>query len=278
MNTNPNQLLQLIPCDDVQATPIDHLYLHHGIRSLGAVDKPFVYSNFIISLDGRVSVADKTTRIQKVPEANTNINDITLFMQLLAQSDVVVTTGRHLRAVERHHENNMLSLHIEQDAGLIQWRLRQGLSAQPDLMVFSETLRLPDTRNLPFEQSPISVITWSKPDKRLEEDLIRKGYTVLVGPAAEFNRRDFLSFLQELKYKAVYSVAGPSIFSQLIRYNIVQRLYLTITQIMLGGDQVNTITSGLMFEQPKRFSLKELYFDNRSPDNAGQFFCVFDCT
>lgn len=277
MQTNPNRLLQLIPCDNAQATAIENLYLNHGIHSLGTAEKPFIYSNFIISLDGRVSVPDKSTRIQKVPEANTNVNDITLFKQLLAQSDVAITTGRHLRAVERHHENNMLSLHTENDASLIEWRSSQGLKAQPDLLVFSESLRLPDTRKLPFDQSSISVVTWSKPDKKLENDLTSKGYTVHAGQASEFIRGEFLAILKELKYKAVYSVAGPSIFSQLIRYDIVQRLYLTITQIMLGGDQVNTITSGLLFEHPKRFSLNELYFDNRSPNNAGQFFCVFDC-
>jgi riboflavin biosynthesis pyrimidine reductase len=276
MQPNPNQLLQLIPCDNARNIAIDTLYLQHDIRSIGSEENLFLYSNFIVSLDGRVSVPDKITRVQKVPEANTNVNDIHLFMQLLAQSDVVLTTGRHLRAMERNHENNILSLDPESDTALIQWRINRGLRPQPDLLVFSETLRLPDVSKLPFKQSSISVITWNKPDDHQRENLASKGYRLLICAEPEFNRREFISFLKERQYSIAYAVAGPSIFSQLIRYHIVDRLYLTITQIMLGGDQVNTITSGLLFEQPKRFSLRELYFDHRSPNNAGQFFCVFD--
>ncbi len=277
MQTDPGHLLQLIPCGNAHSVAFDSLYLRHDIRRFGSVNGPFIYSNFILSLDGRISVPDRITRIQKVPEANANFNDITLFKQLLAQSDAVITTGRHLRAVARNQENTILSLDPISDSKLIQWRLSRGLKAQPDFIVFSKSLRLPDPRALPFAQSSISVMTWSKISEPLRRELMAKGYRLLAGTETEFSRGDLMAYLREFRYSAVYSVAGPAIFSELIRCDLLDRLYLTITQIMLGGDQVNTITSGVLFEKPRRFSLQELYFDPRSPQNAGQFFCVFDC-
>ena len=45
---------------------LEGLYLAHDLRRLAA-DRPFVYANFVASLDGRIAIADRAKGGLKVP-------------------------------------------------------------------------------------------------------------------------------------------------------------------------------------------------------------------
>jgi hypothetical protein len=51
---------------------------------------------------------------------------------------------------------------------------------------------------------------------------------------------------------------------------------LTRTQVILGGEQYDTITSGPAFNPPRGFKLHELYFDPHAQAKASQFFISFN--
>ena len=52
--SNPS-IQQLYPTAD-SALPLKGLYLRHDLRAEAAkLDRPFVFSNFIVSLDGRIA-------------------------------------------------------------------------------------------------------------------------------------------------------------------------------------------------------------------------------
>ncbi len=59
--TGPGQsLLALYP--EPERTALEGLYLSHDLRRCRRGGDPFVYSNFIASLDGRIAVADPAGR------------------------------------------------------------------------------------------------------------------------------------------------------------------------------------------------------------------------
>lgn len=54
---------------------LEGLYLDHDLYGKGRPGKPFVYSNFITSLDGRIAIASQASATHVVPTATTNPRD-----------------------------------------------------------------------------------------------------------------------------------------------------------------------------------------------------------
>ena len=117
---------------------------------------PFVYTNFITSLDGRIAL-DDTDGQHRVPSAIANPRDWRLFQELAAHADVIVTSGRYLRDLNLGQAQDHLPV-SEADAfeDLRRWRLERGLSAQPDIAILSYGLSfvLPDSAAPPGAQDP----------------------------------------------------------------------------------------------------------------------------
>lgn len=72
------------------------------------------------------------------------------------------------------------------------------------------------------------------------------------------------------------AAAGPRVHSALLRAGRLDRLYLTLAQLMLGGEDFDTPTTGDYFSPVPGFSLAELYVDTVEPDGVGQLFAVLD--
>ena len=44
--------------------------------------------------------------------------------------------------------------------------------------------------------------------------------------------------LAALGYRSIYAIAGPEVFHTLLEANVINRLYLTIAQQLLGGERL----------------------------------------
>jgi len=84
------------------ALPLQGVYLAHGLRKLASAQRPFIYSNFIASLDGRIAVPDPDTQRLRPPPAIANPHDWRLFLELATQADAVITSGRRLRELSEN--------------------------------------------------------------------------------------------------------------------------------------------------------------------------------
>jgi len=159
---------------------------------------------------------------------------------------------------------------------LMRWRDQRGLSPLPRVVVISGSLRLPWREQLAEEFGEITVLAWGTVDERRRQQLQEQGCRVLVcgvGPDVEGG-----SLVEALgkECRTIYSVAGPRVLSALIRSGHLDRLYLTLAQLVLGGDDFDTLSSGPYFDPPAAFSLAELYLDTTEPDGNGQLIAVFD--
>ncbi len=258
--------------------PLQGLYLDHRLHTRGSIGRPFIFSNFISSLDGRISIAadDRDTHI--VPRAIANPRDWRLYQELAGQADLLITSGRFLRqGIIGEAQDNLPVGHEEEYADIRDWRIEQGLSAQPDIAVLSASLDIPLEALAPYKQRKIIIITGEQADPQriaaLRDNNIE---VILAGPGKQVDGRAMISALAKHNYQSIYSVAGPAVFHTLLATGAVDRLYITIAYQLLGGHVFDPLTRGPLLNPARGMQLVQLHHDPHSPEGAGQMFCVFE--
>ncbi len=264
-------VLRLYPIPAVEM-PLRGLYLAEDLRRPGA-ERPFVYTNFITSLDGRIAQTDPVTRRKGVPRPIANRRDWRLFLELAAQSDVLLTTGRHLRAVADDRLVDLVTLSED----LMRWRQQQDLPARPQIAVVSESLTLP-VEALPLElRRRLLVLTSENAKPEAIRRLERADVPVQcagTGPGLLGNQ--VVETLAQRGLRTVYSIAGPRIHRTLLGSGVLDRLYLTLAHRVLGGEDSDSLVRGAPLEPPPGFALRSLYLDAESLDGAGQLFTGYE--
>jgi len=267
------ELLRLYPTAD-KPRPLAGTYLAHDLPGRSP-DAGFLYTNFITTLDGRISEVDTHSRRRQVPRAVANERDWRLFLELAAQADALLTTGRHLRALAAGRHTGAIRLDSHPD--LVQWRQDRGLPRYPALVAVSESLDIPVTAVQRHYQGPLfaAVSEAAPPSKvgRLEDqgmEVIRAGQ----GPALSGGALRMA--LERRGWQRIYSIAGPRVAHSLLQEHALDRLYLTVATLALGGRDFDTLALGNQLVPPARFSLTELYLDTFAPGAASQLFAVLD--
>ncbi|MGA7800847.1 MAG: pyrimidine reductase, partial [Gammaproteobacteria bacterium] len=173
-----DDLLRLFPIP-TQAVSLQGCYLAHGLHRCGQAGRPFVYTNFITSLDGRIAIAAPGRNTHQVPPAIANPRDWRLYQELGAQADVLITTARYLRQLAIGEAQDMLPVGLSPDfEDLRRWRLTQGLPPQPDVAVLSASLDFPAETLTGLGHRRIYVITGESADPERIRGLRDQGIDV----------------------------------------------------------------------------------------------------
>jgi len=258
--------------------PLEGLYLDHDLYSKGRPGKPFVYSNFITSLDGRIAIASEASATHVVPAATANPRDWRLYQELAGQADLLVTSGRYFRQSLLGEAQDELPLgHQQAFDDIREWRSSRGLAPQPDIAIMSSSLNIPLATLEPYRARGIHVVTGENADPGRVAALQDSGIVVLrAGNGVKVNGRQMLHALARLGYRSIYAIAGPAVFHTLLESRIIDRLYLTITQQILGGDSYDTLSRGELLEPVQGMHLVGLCHDPHAPVHAGQLLCIFE--
>jgi riboflavin biosynthesis pyrimidine reductase len=273
MNSAP--VLRLYP-PPAEHLPLEGLYLAQEIRGQPAPpERPFIYTNFITSLDGRISLSDPATGLHAVPAAIANPRDALLYTELAAHADVLLTTARHLRALAAGRYHEIIELHA--DARLAQWRRTHGLAPQPALAAVTAGLVIPLEALRARYAGPLLAITGPEAPRARVAALRAAGVDVeqITAPGT-LDGAAVAHALAARGHRTVYSIAGPRITRALLAAGVLDRLYLTIVQAALAGMDFDALTLGDALSPPARFLLHELYFDAAPPSHTGQLFASFD--
>jgi riboflavin biosynthesis pyrimidine reductase len=261
-----------------EATALAGLYLAQDLRAEAIGRKrPFVYANFVTSLDGRIAIPDKKQGGLKVPGSVANDRDWRLFQELAVQADVIITTGRYLRDYAAGKAQEILRVQDDPAfADLAEWRRTQGLSPQPDLAVVSHSLDFPVPYALRRQERRVVVVTDRRADParvaRIESQLSE----VVVAGEQSVQGSQFVDALAERGYGTIYSAAGPRILHMLLADGVLDRLYLTTVPRLLGGDPFASIVDGPLLEPATDMTLRTLYHDTAGVDGLGQLFACYE--
>jgi len=268
-----HNLLRLYP-QSGEKCAIKGLYLAHQVHKLGTAESPFVYANFLSSLDGRIALEDVSQSTTYIPKHLTTASDFRLFMELHAQADCLITHGGYLRALTEGRLGNILQI---RDKDLVAWRRNNDLRAQPAVIIASASLNFPMHNSLHEHGQTVYIATGRNADPnrlRYWQDL---GYPILItGEDQMVHGAPLIHELRGLGYKCIYLIAGPQMLDTVIREKQLSRLYLTITHQLIGGTDFRTLLTGSMLGAKGNLILKSLYYDSYSPPGSGQFFMQFD--
>jgi len=258
--------------------PLQGLYLQHQLHLKGRPDAPYVYSNFITTLDGRIALGDNHGTTHTVPGATVNPRDWRLYQELAGQADLLITSGRYFRQSLIGEAQDQLPIATQAAHGDIhEWRMTQGLAEQPDIAILSGSLDIPVAALEPYRNRRILIITGETSDPARADALQEAGFEVVrAGAGTLVDGGRMISHLAALGYRSLYAIAGPAVFYTLLEAKVLDRLYLTIAQQLLGGEVFDTLTRGPLLTPPQGMTLVSLYHDPHAPAHAGQLLAVFE--
>ena len=72
--------------------------------------------------------------------------------------------------------------------------------------------------------------------------------------------------LSEPGYRTIYSAGDPKILHLLIKGGVLNRLYLTHANRMLGGQPFSSILEGSLFDPPFNLKIDQIYLDPNGLD------------
>lgn len=269
-------VLRLYPPPSV-ATSLYGLYLGHELQNTPKTNQTFVYADYIVSLDGRISLVDPKSGRHQVPQAIINKRDWRLHMELSVQADAFVTTTRHLRAVAAGRHGSLLSLPNSEHSDLALWREQRGLPRQPAYAAISKSLEFPAHKLLQRNPGPILIFTSSQARPERVRELEKLGIEVIKMDSGKYpNGAILVESLVQRGYAKLCAIGGPLVFHALLHADVLDRLYLTFASTMLGGQSFHTLIQGDVFDPPRGFNLHSLYWDEHAPHGAQQMFASFD--
>jgi riboflavin biosynthesis pyrimidine reductase len=276
MNDN-DPVLQLYPGPSIER-PLAGLYLAHDLRSQEAErGHPFVYSNFITSLDGRIAVPHPTRPGLTVPKSTDNERDWRLFQELATQADLIISSGRYLRDWAEGRAQEILQIDDPRFADLRAWRSERGLPPQPDIAIVSASMRFPIPDVLTAGGRKVVVFTTSQPDPaRVAEVEALAGQVIVAGDEHSVKGEQMVRRMGELGYRTIYSAAGPQILHLLLTGDVLDRLYLTSASRVLGGAPFAAVVEGGLLEPAVDMTLAGLYYDRRGAHGLSQLFAAYD--
>jgi riboflavin biosynthesis pyrimidine reductase len=257
---------------------LDGTYLAHDLQRLGAPEQPFVYANFVSSLDGRIAVVEAETGESYVLEDLTSGHDWRLFQELQAQADCMVTHGGYLRALAARKFQDILQVGVAKPAlDIGRWRHAHGLTGQPAIAIVSRTLDFPVPPSLEQHEQPVHIITADgAPADRVAFWRDHGCEVVFAGSGASVEGAPMIRTLGARGYARLYLLAGPQMLETVLRDGSLSRLYLTVTHQLIGGEMFHTLTAGPRLGPAGRLQLHTLYYDAMAPKGTGQWFASFD--
>ena len=276
MKARMDDLIRLFPLPP-QEIPLEGAYLAHDVRQYAQQSgRPFVYANFVVSIDGRIAIPHPSGDGLTVPKSIANERDWRLFQELAAQADIIISSGRYLRDWAAGRAQEILQVDDPRFANLRAWRQRRGLPPQPDIAIISASLDFPIPDLLRAGGRRVIVFTTADPDPDRVKEIASQAGQVIVAGDESVNGATMVERLAEMGYRSVYSAAGPRVLHLLLEGGVLDRLYLTHGNRLLGGRPYAGIVEGALFEPATDLRLNAVFLDPQGLDGLGQLFISYD--
>jgi riboflavin biosynthesis pyrimidine reductase len=268
------RLLRLYPAPH-QEVPLAGTYLAHALHRRGSAAAPFVYANFVASLDGRIAVEEPGGGPGRVPETILSGNDFRLLLELEAQADCLVTHAGYLREIAAGRLDDILSIGRAPGADdLPGWRAAAGLAPQPAVAIASASLDFALPPSLAGRRVIVATGAAAPPQRRAA--LEAAGCEVIVaGTGAAVEGGALAAALGARGLRSLFLLAGPRMLETMLRDRALGRLFMTIAHRLVGGEAIHTMLAGPTLGAEGRLRLAALYYDPTAPDASGQFFAEF---
>ena len=269
-----NQIINKIyPLSKKTSCKANIVYLTPVISKINKLYKPLYYANFLKSLDGRIATYDKKNRRLLTPNSIKNNVDFSLFCQLHAQADCLVTNTHYINGLNKGYYGDILSLN---DKYLEKWRKKNKINQQK-IIILSNSLDFPINKKLEKYKERIVILTTSKNIKKLSH-LEENGYEIIKYSGKNISENQLHKYVVRNKFKSVYFIAGPTIVEQMISKNLIDKLYLSTSVSMVGTENYDLIIRGNFLKKPIKLELIEMYMytEKKVKEKEQTLFQVFN--
>jgi len=276
-NMNQSRLLRLYPAPYGECA-LEGLYLDDPIGHPDSDGAPFVYTNFVCSLDGRIAVENPRAGRRSAPPAITNPRDWRLFQELAARADALIVSAAFVRGLTEERTQEKLPLGGDPAfSDLHDWRRERGMPPQPAVVILSRSLDLRMAERCKSLQHPVYFAIGN--DVALDDAAAVEatGARILIaGSGRHVEGRALIDALGLAGFRRIYSIAGPRVLHTLLEDGVLHRLYLTHFHRLLAGQSFDTLLEGETLDPPASFVPYTLYYDQNPQGSAGQFFAAYD--
>ena len=271
-----DSITQLYPAP-VHDLPLTGAYLAHDLRQYRrSSGRPDICTNFIASIDGRIAVPRKDGSGMTVPASIANERDWRLFQELAAQADLVISSGRYLRDWAEGRAQEILRVDDPKFADLRQWRLDHGLSPQPDIAIISGSLNFPIPEILTAQGRNVVVFTSADADPQRIRKMENSHAKVVLAGENQVRGDNLARHMGDLGYQTVFNATGPKVLHLLLAGNVLDRLYMTQANKLLGGQPFSSIVEGPLLQPDISLRLNKIYLDPYALQGLGQLFVSYD--
>ncbi|TMC85078.1 MAG: hypothetical protein E6J06_04770 [Chloroflexi bacterium] len=203
--------------------------LEHIYGSLGFADQ-VLYSNFVTSIDGVVTLADKPSAGSVI--SGRNQPDRFLMGLLRACADAVLLGAGTLRSTPGHL---WTPGHIFPDmaSSFAALRIKLGRKTDPRLVLFTATGEI-DTSH-PAVLSGATVVT-SRAGAKALADLPVSCDVIEVGKSGRVDVAAAVSELRSRGYDVLLTEGGPHLAGELIKNHLLNEAFVTISPVIAGRD------------------------------------------
>ncbi len=239
--------------------------------------QPYIYANFLTSLDGRIALRDEGDESYRLPNQLKSDEDFLLFLELYTRADCIITHGGYMRALDAGRLGNVLQLpEYSTTQYMHDWRQQQGMRKNPDVMIISGSLDFPWHASLDDSEQKVHIATGGKASQEAKQYWLDAGHQVnQLGEQQHVDAKCLIEFLIKQGYKSVYLVAGPDLLQDLIEHGYVQSFYMTMSHQLLSGGDFKSLLSGNTLNQSGRMKLENMYMDLQNSNALGQWYVEF---
>ncbi|MBX2826008.1 MAG: dihydrofolate reductase family protein [Gammaproteobacteria bacterium] len=263
-----------------QPAPLKGTYLSENLHRQKDRNQPFIYANYVSSIDGRIAVAGEDGSRQ-TPEHLKTGADWTLFKELQAQAECLLTHSGYLRALEAGTHGDVLHIsNSPENRYLGEWRQQADLPPQPTLLIVSRSLDFTWPTSLDANVRPVFILTNKSADADSLHRFREYGASIIsLDNEGLISASEVNSVLGDLGLRNAYLQTGPDMLRSMLSGDLLQRLYLTLNLSLVGGSDFLTMLNGSLPNQYKKMNLRSLYFSKsstKSKDEQQQLFAAFD--
>jgi len=244
------------------------LYLKESFPDRTTRNRPFIYANFVSSLDGRIALPADSGRSFQTPSHMTTSADWSLFTELQAHADCLLTHSGYLRALQLGKLGNALTIPQEADSDYLhQWRTDNGLTRQPALIIVSRSLDFVFPESIDLDAQPTTVITTPQADSARRVALEQQGLEVrLVERSDLITAKDVLDVLLDKHYHRLYLQTGPEFLYSVLEQQLLNRLYLTSDLSLTAGMPFLSMVDGPALKPATNMRLRSMILATETSD------------
>jgi riboflavin biosynthesis pyrimidine reductase len=213
-------------------------------------DRPFVYSNFVMSHDGRVSF-NQPGRMTGSPVSRDDQHDRWLMGLLRARADAVLIGGTSIASAGNHVWTPRAVFREDADA-FAALRRMEGRIESPLLVVLTRSGKVPEhAPSLDNPELPVLIATTASGAHQAKKILGERDWIRYLETGDQFDQLAVLRMLRTQGISTLLSEGGPLIYGSLLEAGLIDDAFVTLSPIMIGRSDEKyrpSIIEGVAFD------------------------------